>query len=96
MSEPETYIAVLDRFEGEQAILVIEREGTDVEDRILTIDRLPEDGQHVDAVFQITIDGDEIVAVEYNSEMTENRAESAQRRFDRLSKRPPREDDDEE
>lgn len=84
------YTAVLDRFEGEQAVLLLEDGGETVGDVVVGRDTLPADGAHQDAMFTVTVtdDGD-LETIEYQPERTEQRHEHAQSRFDRLSKRPP-------
>lgn len=82
------YTAVVDQIEDTLATLEV---SGDDERYSLVVDEetLPEAGQHVDAVLQITIVGGELVDAMYDSAETERRKEASQRRFDRLSKRPP-------
>jgi hypothetical protein len=87
-----TYTGVVDRFEGDDAVLLLEREGDVVGQAILSRGSLPEAADHVDAVLEVTVRDDKVERLEYDPEATENRRESAQDRFDRLSERPP--DDD--
>lgn len=86
------YTAVLDRFEGEVAVLLLEADGETVDDRDVPRADLPSEGRHVDAVFEIQVENDDIVDVDYAEDETERRHESVRRRFDRLARRP----DDEE
>ncbi|WP_136689104.1 DUF3006 domain-containing protein [Halorhabdus amylolytica] len=88
-----TYTAVVDRFEGEQAVLLLEADGETVDEIVLDEDRLPENGRHVDAVLTIDLVDGEIRDSTYEEGDTERRSEHAQRRFDALSERPPGEDD---
>lgn len=88
-----TYTAVLDRFEGDQAVLVLEQDGRDVADYPVPTERLPEVGRQQDAVFDVAIEDGNLVDITYNPGETESRRESAQQRFDRLSKRPPKRDE---
>ena len=86
------YTAVVDRIED--ALATLEVSGDD--DRYsLVVDEetLPDAARHADAVLQITLVNDELAAVEYDPDETERRAETAQRRFDRLADRPPDGDD---
>lgn len=83
-----TYTAVVDRFEDDLAALEL----TDNDERYeLVVEQaaLPEDGRRVDAVFQLTIADGELADSEYDEAATARRSEAAQDRFDRLSKRPP-------
>ncbi|QZY01177.1 DUF3006 domain-containing protein [Halobaculum rubrum] len=80
------HIAVVDRFEGDLAVLeVTTPDGL----RQLVVDEseLPEDGRHQDAVLEVTVDSQELMEAMYNERETESRAESAQDRFDQLSNR---------
>jgi hypothetical protein len=63
-------------------------------EHVLERDKLPEDARHADAVLTIEVEHEEVVAIEYEPEETTTREEDAQSRFDRLSKRPPRDDDE--
>jgi hypothetical protein len=84
-----TYLAVLDRFEGETGVLVLQEDDTDIADVAVEREELPQAGWHVDAVFEVTIVDDTLTDVVYLAEETESRQERAQSRFDRLSRRPP-------
>jgi len=90
-----TYTAVLDRFEGEQAALVLERDGTDVAEIAVARERLPEPGRNQDAVFELVVDDGDVVELSHDPAATSERKERAQDRFDRLSKRPPGSESDE-
>ncbi|AWB28495.1 DUF3006 domain-containing protein [Halococcoides cellulosivorans] len=92
MLDDGSYTAVVDRFEGDQAVLLIEDDGETIDERVLDGERLPEAGRHADAVLKVTfVDGD-VKEINYEADETEARSERAQSRFDRLSRRPP--DDD--
>lgn len=84
-----TYTAVLDRFEGDQAVLVLERDGSDVADVALDRDRLPESGRQQDAVYELVVDDGDVIDLTYDSDATSERKVRAQDRFDGLSRRPP-------
>jgi hypothetical protein len=97
-----TYVAVLDRFEEvktavegyeEMAILLVEDGDGIVDERLIDRAELPSDGRHQDAVFEVRFEEDELVELVYDSKMTEERSQAAQDRFDRLSKRLPRDND---
>lgn len=89
-----TYTAVLDRFEGDLAVLVLEGDGRDVADVALDRERLPEAGRRGDAVYEAVVDDGEVTDLTYDPEETRERKEQAQDRFDRLSERPPGSDSD--
>lgn len=82
-----TYTAVLDRFEGEYAILQLEADGEAVDQVMVERSDLPEVGRHQDAVFTVEVSDTELVAVAYEPETTDDRREAAGERFDRLSQR---------
>jgi hypothetical protein len=84
-----TFTAVVDRFEDDLAVLVLERNGETAGELVTGAETLPEDGRHVDAVLGVTLSEGELVAVEDRPAATEDRRERAQRRFDRLSQPPP-------
>lgn len=80
--------AVVDRLEGDRAVLVLERDGETAGELVTDAGDLPDDGRHADAVLEVTLCEGRVVSVEYDPAATEARAESAQRRFERLSRRP--------
>lgn len=94
MTEDGTYTAVVDRFEEELAVLLLEADGETVDEMVVDREVLPEDGRHVDAVFEVEIEDDDLVAGDYLESETTERAERSQRRFDSLSQRPPSDEDD--
>jgi len=81
------YIAVLDRFEEEYAVLVVQEGDEDVGDYLVEAETIPEDERHEDAVFEVRLEDDEINELDYLAEETAERKEQAQERFDRLSRR---------
>ncbi|MXV62126.1 DUF3006 family protein [Natronorubrum sp. JWXQ-INN-674] len=84
----ETYTAVLDRIvDGETAVLLLEADETVVDERILEVERLPEDGQHEGAVFDAELEADTVRELTYRPSVEQERRETAQERFDRLSER---------
>jgi hypothetical protein len=85
------YTAVLDRFEDDKAVLELSDDDGRYE---LVIDQrdLPQPARHTDAILEVEVVDGELVDVEYKPAESTRRAEDAQDRFDRLSKRPP--DDD--
>jgi hypothetical protein len=89
-----TYTAVVDRIEDGLAALVIEADGSDADELLVEPAELPADGRHANAVLSVEIRDGELVETSYDSADTEQRRDSAQRRFDRLSRRPPSDDDE--
>lgn len=89
----ETCTAVLDRFEDEQAVLLVEVDDEIVEELIVEITDLPEEAQHQNAVLRVTRDEDGISEFIYEPDRTESRIDHAKRRFERLSRRPPPDED---
>ncbi|NHN48647.1 DUF3006 domain-containing protein [Halostella sp. JP-L12] len=90
------YTGVVDRFEEDQAVVLLERDGSVVGDVVLDRDRLPSDARRVDAVLTVRVEDDRVVELTHRPDETEDRKESAQDRFDRLSSRPPDEEDADE
>jgi hypothetical protein len=86
------YTAVVDRIEDGLATVVIEVDGTDAYELVVEPAELPDDGQHTDAVLSVEIRDNELIRATYEPRETGERQESAQRRFDRLSERPPSDD----
>lgn len=87
--------AVVDRLEGDLAVLVLEAGGETVGEKVVDAAALPEDARHADAVLELTVELGAVTAVAYDASETERRGERAQDRFDRLSRRPPDDDADE-
>jgi len=84
----ETDTAVLDRIvDGETAVLLLEADGSVVDERTLDIDRVPEDGRHEGAVFDVELEDGTLREMRYRPEAERTRRESTQERFDRLSER---------
>jgi len=81
------YIAVLDRFEEELAVLLVEDDEDIITDYHLDKAALPEDGRHQDAIFHLQFDHGDLEELSYDQSLTESRKKEAQDRFDRLSKR---------
>lgn len=86
------YTAVVDSIEDGLATVFFERDGEEVGNAVLDPTQLPDGGRHADAIFSVTIVNGEIGTATYDPSQTTNRSEKAQDRFDRLSKRPPSED----
>jgi len=91
-----TYTAVVDRFEEDLAVLLLEADGDTVGEVVVDEAALPEDGRHIDAILRVELDDDQLVDVTYEEAETEARSERAQSRFDSLSQRPPSGDDEDD
>ncbi|RLM40078.1 DUF3006 domain-containing protein [Haloarcula sp. Atlit-120R] len=87
-----TYTAVVDRIEEGIATLELE-----AEDDLYALDieaaELPAEARTADAVLEVTVADAALADVTYEADETVDRASEAQRRFDRLSKRPPRDEE---
>jgi len=94
MTTDGVYTAVVDRFEDDLAVLLLEDDDETVAEIIIDRKRLPDDGQHVDAVLCIELEDDEVVTITYDADETVDRSEEIQQRFDDLSQRPPSTEDD--
>lgn len=89
------YLAVVDRFEGDHAVVLLEEDDEVVGDVAVARDRLPEAARHSDAVLAVVVRDGGLAEAEYRPEETERRRASARERFDRLARRPPDEQGDE-
>jgi len=80
--------AVVDQFEGERVVLVL-----DDRPETVAVERstLPPAGRHVDAVFRVRLAHGNVTGARYDREATRRRACEARERFDRLSG-PPADD----
>jgi len=87
------YTAVVDRIEDGLAAVLLEEDETDAYELLVEPAELPEDGQHANAVLTVKMQDDELVEATYDPDKTTERRKSAQSRFDRLSERPPANDD---
>jgi len=94
MTTDGTYTAVVDRFEDDLAVLLLEDDGETVGEVAVDAGRLPEVGRHADAVLVVELADGELVDAAYDAAETTDRAEAAQSRFDELSRRPPSTDAD--
>ena len=84
----EKFIGVVDRFEEDQAVVLLEADGETVDEVVLDRRDLPDDGDMVDAILRIVRDEDQIQEIEFDAEETKRRKESVNDQFDRLSERP--------
>lgn len=70
-----------------------QQDRTDAGYAVIDASELPEEGGHADAILSITIADGEFTAMDYDSEQTATRQEAVQDWFDRLSSRPPEDDE---
>lgn len=82
--------AVLDRFEGDRAVLVVD--GGD--SLVVDATRLPTAGRHVDAAFAVGLAHGALTGVEYDPRETRRRGRAARERFDRLARAQSSSDSD--
>lgn len=59
-------------------------------------EELPKDGRHQNALLSLILEDREVVDARYDAEGTNERLEKAQSQFDRLSSRPPTDENDDE
>lgn len=82
----ETYTATLDRIvDGETAVLLLEADDETVDQLDVDVEQLPTEGQHEGAIFEVSVDDEQLCTSEYRPELTQSRKESAQDRLDSLS-----------
>lgn len=87
------YTAVVDRIED--GLAALEVAGDEGRYELMVSDAaLPAEGRHADAVLQVTLADEDLVEVAYDPAETTTRTQQAQERFERLSRRPPSEEDD--
>lgn len=87
------YTAVVDAIEDGLATVFVEQDGEEVGDAVIAAERLPDDARHADAILTVEITEGEVSRMSYDTARTETRKQAAQDRFDRLSSRPPQDDD---
>ena len=92
MVDDGTYTAVLDRFEDDLAVLVLESDDETIGQLVVDAGALPADGQHQDALFTVVVRDDELAETTYHPDRTAHRQETAQSRFDRLAGRADRDE----
>lgn len=91
--EDGTYTAVIDSIEDGKATVFFEQDGTELASAVLPATDLPTRGRSADSILEIQIENGTIVNWTYDEERTQSRIEQAQDRFDRLSSRPPNDED---
>jgi len=87
------YTAVVDQFDETLATLELS-DGEERYNLVVGEEELPEEARHVDAICHVRLVDEELVSVEYDPEETSERTQEAQDRFDRLSSRPPSDEDE--
>ena len=89
------FTGVIDRFEEELAVILLEADGEVVDEIVLDRGELPTEAAHPDAVLEVTLTDGAVTEVSYDPAETADRKERAQSRFDQLAERPPSDDEDE-
>ena len=90
------YVAVVDRFEGDLVVVLVEDDSEMVAEYAVPESQLPEDGCHQDAILEVVVQDGDLVDASYDETETERRSTEAQNRFDRLAERPPQDNEDDE
>ena len=88
------YTAAVDRIENRYATILLEEDGEDVHEIVVYPEVLPSEGRHSDAILTVEITDGELAEAMYRPDETEARQKSAQSQFDRLSERPPNDDEE--
>lgn len=87
------FTGVIDRFEDDLAVILLEADGEVVDEVVLDREDLPAEAAHPDAVLEVTLTDGEVTDLSYDATETADRKERAQSRFDRLAERPPSDDE---
>ncbi|WP_256302073.1 DUF3006 domain-containing protein [Haloarchaeobius salinus] len=87
------YTAVLDRFEEDTAVLLVEDAGEVVDELLVDRWELPEPGREQGAVFDLRVCGGSLRVLSYRPDETEARSEATRSRFDRLAQDLPTTDE---
>jgi len=88
-----SYTAVLDRIEDDVATLLLEVDGEDAHQLDVDPEALPEAARQPNSVLTVEVSDGDLVEATYEPDATEERRDAAQSRFDRLSERPPGDED---
>lgn len=81
--------AVVDRIEGDTAVLLVEARGEVVARRLVRRRALPRAARHDDAVVTVTVVNDSVAAITYRPVETARRKRRAERRFELLAEPAP-------
>lgn len=87
-----THAAVVDRIEEGHAVLEVETDGG-VDELVVEAATLPAAARQADAVLTVELVDGGLVEATYDPVATADRRETARERFDRLSSRPPSDDE---
>lgn len=87
------YTAVVDAIEDGLATVFFEQDGEEIGSTTIDAETLPADARHAYAILTVEITDSEFIKMSYKPDQTETRKQDAQDRFNRLSSRPPRDDD---
>ncbi|SEP10425.1 Protein of unknown function [Halogranum amylolyticum] len=87
------FTGVIDRFEDDLAVILLEANGEVVDELVLEREAIPTEAAHPDAVLEVTLVDGEVTDLSYDATETTDRKNRAQSRFDRLAERPPSEDE---
>jgi hypothetical protein len=88
------YTAVVDQIEDTLATLELSTDDGERYNLVVGEEDLPADARHADAILRATLSDERLVNATYLPDETEARKHDAQDRFDRLSRRPPRDEDE--
>jgi DNA-directed RNA polymerase subunit H (RpoH/RPB5) len=88
------YTATVDRVVEKRAVVLIERDGEVVDERSVSVGRLPEAARRDGAVLDVEVRDGELQRIRYDEETTDERRDAMRDRFDRLAERPPESRDD--
>lgn len=89
----EQFTGVIDRFEDDLAVILLEANGEVVDEIVLECEVIPTEAAHPDAVLEVTLVNGEVTELSYDAVETTDRKDRAQSRFDRLAERPSSEDE---
>jgi hypothetical protein len=87
------YTAVVDAIEDGLATVFFEQDDKEVGSAVIDPETLPADARHADAILTVEVTDGTLSQATYDPDRTDSRNQAAQDRFDRLSSRPPRDDD---
>lgn len=92
------YTGTIDRVVDGVAVVLVEgtdaNEGEIVEELTQPVDDLPADAREEGTVLRLTLEDGDLVDVEARPDETQDRLDEARDRFERLSERPPKKDEE--